>query len=153
MKINESDKSGFPAAVQAARNADVVIIVLGETGFQTGEGRSRTDITLPGVQTELLEAVVKANKNVVLVSMSGRPLDLSRESKLVPSLVQAWHLGSQSGNAIAQVLYGDYNPSGKLPMSFPRSIGQVPIYYNHKSFRLIHLHLGLLQRSLRSSWR
>ncbi|MEQ8812499.1 MAG: glycoside hydrolase family 3 C-terminal domain-containing protein, partial [Imperialibacter sp.] len=133
VKINESDKSGFPAAVQAARNADVVIIVLGETGFQTGEGRSRTDITLPGVQTELLEAVVKANKNVVLVSMSGRPLDLSRESKLVPSLVQAWHLGSQSGNAIAQVLYGDYNPSGKLPMSFPRSVGQMPIYYNHKS--------------------
>ncbi|MEQ9101900.1 MAG: beta-glucosidase BglX [Imperialibacter sp.] len=133
VKINETDKSGFPAAVQAAKTADVVIIVLGENGFQTGEGRSRTDITLPGVQTELLEAVVKANKNVVLVSMSGRPLDLSRESKLVPSLVQAWHLGSQSGNAIAQVLYGDYNPSGKLPMSFPRSVGQVPIYYNHKS--------------------
>jgi beta-glucosidase len=119
--------------VQAAKTADVVIIVLGENGFQSGEGRSRTDITLPGVQSELLEAVVKANKNVVLVNMSGRPLDLTKESALVPSLVQAWHLGSQSGNAIAQVLYGDYNPSGKLPMSFPRSVGQVPIYYNHKS--------------------
>ncbi len=133
VKINETDRSGFPAAIQAARNANIVILVLGEVGFQSGEGRSRTDITLPGVQSELLQAVVKANKNVILVNMSGRPLDLSMESALVPTLLQAWHLGSQSGNAIAQVLYGDYNPSGKLPMSFPRSVGQVPIYYNHKS--------------------
>ena len=133
VKINTTDRSGFGEAVNAARTSDVVVMVLGEHGFQSGEGRSRTDISLPGVQRELLEAVLKANQNVVLVLMSGRPLDITRESEVTPTIVQAWHLGSQSGNAIAQVLYGDYNPSGKLPMSFPRSVGQVPIYYNHKS--------------------
>lgn len=132
-KINMTDKSGFQEAVNAAKGADVVIMVLGEHGLQTGEGRSRTKIGLPGVQQELLETVYKANPNIILVLNNGRPLALPWAAENVPAIVEAWHLGTQSGHAIAQVLYGDYNPSGKLPMSFPRNVGQVPIYYNHKN--------------------
>ncbi|MNJ98080.1 Periplasmic beta-glucosidase precursor [compost metagenome] len=132
-KINMTDKSGFAEAVNTAKGADVVIMVLGEHGLLSGEGRSRTELGLPGVQQELLETVYKANPNIVLVLTNGRPLVLSWAAQNIPAIVEAWHLGTQSGNAIAQVLYGDYNPSGKLPMSFPRAVGQVPIYYNHKS--------------------
>ena len=120
-------------AKKIAVNSDVVIMVLGEDGFQTGEGRSRTDIGLPRLQQQLLEEIYSVNSNIVLVLNNGRPLTLGWADKHIPSIVEAWHLGTQSGNAIAQVLYGDYNPSGKLPMSFPRSVGQVPIYYNQKS--------------------
>ena len=133
VKINTSDTSGFSEAVSAAKGADVVVMVLGEHGFQSGEGRSRVDINLPGVQQELLEAVHAENKNIVLVVTNGRPLDLTWADENIPAIVEAWHLGTQSGNAIAQVLYGDYNPSGKLPMTFPRDVGQVPIYYNYKN--------------------
>ena len=133
VKINENDKSGFNAARNAARISDIVIMVLGEDGFQSGEGRSRTKIDLPGVQQELLEEVYKVNKNVVLVLMNGRPLNINWADENVPSIVEAWQLGTQTGNAVAQVLYGDYNPSGKLPMSFPRNVGQIPIYYNYKN--------------------
>ena len=133
VKINDNDKSGFNAAKNAAKNADVVVMVLGEDGFQSGEGRSRTDIGIPGVQQELLEEVYKVNKNIVLVLMNGRPLNINWADKNIPSIVEAWQLGTQTGNAVAQVLYGDYNPSGKLPMSFPRSVGQIPIYYNYKN--------------------
>lgn len=132
-KINTTDKSGFEKAIAAAKQADVVIMVLGEHGLQSGEGRSRSDITLPGVQQELLEAVYKANPNIVLVLQNGRPLAISWAAKNIPAIVEAWHLGTQSGHAIAQVLYGDYNPSGKLPMTFPRNVGQLPIYYNYKN--------------------
>lgn len=132
-KINMTDKSGFNEAVNAAKGADVVIMVLGEHGLQTGEGRSRADLALPGVQQELLETVYKANPNIVLVLTNGRPLVIPWAAKNLPAIVEAWHLGTQSGNAIAQVLYGDYNPSGKLPMTFPRAVGQLPMYYNHKS--------------------
>lgn len=132
-KINMTDKSGFTEAVNAAKDADVVIMVLGEHGLQTGEGRSRSELGLPGVQQELLETVYKANSNIVLVLNNGRPLAIPWAAEHVPAIVEAWHLGTQSGNAIAQVLYGDYNPSGKLPMTFPRNVGQVPIYYNHKN--------------------
>ena len=132
-KINMTDKSGFDKAVAAAKNADVVIMVLGEHGLQSGEGRSRAEIGLPGVQQELLETVFKANKNIVLVLQNGRPLTIPWAAKNIPAIVEAWHLGTQSGHAIAQVLYGDYNPSGKLPMTFPRNVGQLPIYYNYKN--------------------
>ena len=131
--INETDKSGFNAAIAAAKQSDVVVMVLGEHGFQTGEGRSRTNLQLPGVQQELLEAVYKVNPNIVLVLNNGRPLAISWADKNIPAIVEAWQLGTQTGNAVAQVLYGDYNPSGKLPMSFPRNVGQVPIYYNYKN--------------------
>ena len=131
--INEDDYSGIEAAVRAAENSDIVIMVLGEYGFQSGEGRSRAHIDLPGLQQDLLEAVYEVNKNIVLVLMNGRPLILNWADEHIPAILESWHLGSQSGHAIAQVLYGDYNPSGKLPMSFPRSEGQLPIYYNQKS--------------------
>lgn len=129
--INETDKSGFKEAIRLARKSDVVIMVLGEHGFQSGEGRSRTKLDLPGVQQELLEAVYEVNKNIILVLMNGRPLAIPWAAEHIPAILETWHLGSQSGNAIAQVLFGDYNPSGKLPMTFPRSVGQVPIAYNH----------------------
>ena len=133
VKINETDKSGFDEAVALAKQSEVVIMVLGEHGFQSGEGRSRTQLDLPGVQQELLEAVHQVNKNIILVLMNGRPLTITWADENLPTILEAWQLGSQSGNAIAQVLFGDYNPSGKLPMTFPRSVGQVPIYYNYYS--------------------
>ncbi len=133
IKINETDKSGFDEAIKVARAAEVVIMVLGEHGFQSGEGRSRTQLDLPGVQQELLEAIYKVNKNIILVLMNGRPLAITWADENIPAILETWHLGSQSGNAISQVLFGDYNPSGKLTMTFPRSVGQVPIYYNHYS--------------------
>ena len=133
VNINNTDKSEFAEAINNAKQADVVIMVLGEHGYQSGEGRSRTDLGLPGVQQQLLEEVYKVNKNIVLVLNNGRPLTITWADDNIPAIVEAWQLGTQSGNAIAQVLYGDYNPSGKLPMTFPRHVGQVPIYYNYKS--------------------
>ncbi len=133
VKINTSDTSGFAQAVKVAKSADVVILALGEHGMQSGEGRSRANLDLPGVQQQLLEAVYKVNKNIVLVLQTGRPLAIEWADNHIPAIINAWHLGTQSGNAIAQVLYGDYNPSGKLPMTFPRNVNQVPIYYNYKN--------------------
>lgn len=130
--INDACQKGFDQAIKVARNANVVIMVLGEGANHSGEARSRAKLGLPGVQLELLKEVYKANKNIVLVLMNGRPLAIPWEKEHIPAIVEAWHLGSQSGNAIAQVLSGQYNPSGKLPMTFPRSVGQVPIYYNYK---------------------
>ncbi len=132
VKLNHTDKTGFKEAKLAAKSADIVVMVLGEEGFQSGEGRSRTELGLPGLQQELLEEVFKVNKNIVLVLMNGRPLNLTWADENIPSILESWHLGTQSGNAIAEVLYGDYNPSGKLTMSFPRNVGQVPLYYNYK---------------------
>ena len=133
LNVNTTDRSGFDEAVKSSKNADVVIMNLGEHGLQSGEARSRTRLGLPGLQQELLEAVYKANPNIVLVLQNGRPLTLNWAEKNIPAIVEAWQLGSFSGSAIAQVLYGDYNPSGKLPMSFPRHVGQLPLYYNHLS--------------------
>jgi len=133
LKINTTDRSEFPKALAVAKTADVVVMVLGEVGYQSGEGRSRTELGLPGVQQDLLEAIYEVNKNIVLVLNNGRPLVLNWHNEHIPAIVEAWQLGTQSGNAIAQVLYGDYNPSGKLPMSFPRAVGQIPIYYNYKN--------------------
>ncbi len=131
--FNTTDRSGFEAAKKVAAIADVVVMVLGENGYQSGESRSRTNLDLPGLQQELLEEIYKVNSNVVLVLNNGRPLALPWASKNIPAIVEAWQLGTQTGNAVAQVLYGDYNPSGKLPMSFPRNVGQCPIYYNNYS--------------------
>jgi beta-glucosidase len=133
VQINTTDKTGFEEAIALAQKVEVVVMVLGEHGFQSGEGRSRSKLDLPGFQQELLEKVAAVNPNIVLVLMNGRPLVLNWAAENIPAIVEAWQLGTQSGHAIAQVLYGEYNPSGKLPMSFPRSVGQVPIYYNHKS--------------------
>ena len=133
VKVNETDRTGMKEAEKIAEGSDVVVMVLGEHGFQSGEGRSRTVLDLPGLQQELLEKIYAVNKNIVLVLMNGRPLAIPWAAEHIPAIVEAWHLGSQSGHAVAQVLYGDHNPSGKLPMSFPRNEGQIPIYYNHKN--------------------
>lgn len=133
LDINETDSSGIETAVAKAKNADVVIMVLGEHGRQSGEGRSRTSLDLPGLQQQMLEAVYEVNQNIVLVLNNGRPLTINWADKHIPAIVEAWQLGTQAGSAIASVLYGDYNPSGKLPMTFPKNVGQVPLYYNYKS--------------------
>ncbi|WP_408733614.1 beta-glucosidase BglX [Neptunitalea lumnitzerae] len=132
LTINTTNTEDFDDAIAAAKKSDVVVMVLGEHGFQTGEARSRTELGLPGVQQELLEAVYAVNKNIVLVLTNGRPLTINWAEANIPAIVETWQLGTETGNAVAQVLYGDYNPSGKLPMTFPRNVGQIPIYYNHK---------------------
>lgn len=133
LKINETDTSGFAKAREVAAKADLVLMVLGEDAYQSGEGRSQSDIRLAGVQKELLRTVFNVNNNIALVLINGRPLDISWAAENIPAIVEAWQLGSESGNAIADVLLGKYNPSGKLPVSFPRSVGQEPLYYNHKN--------------------
>jgi beta-glucosidase len=133
VQLNEDDASGFEEALAAARDADVVVVAAGEMAYQSGEGRSQVDVGLKGVQDELLQAVREVNDEVVVVLMNGRPLVLGWMAENVPSIVEAWHLGSQAGHAIADVLFGDVNPSGKLPVSFPRHVGQEPLYYNHKN--------------------
>ncbi len=131
IEINETDTSEFVEAINLAKQSQMVIMVLGEHSHQSGEARSRTKIGLPGVQQQLLEAVYKVNKNIVLVLMNGRPLAIPWAAEHIPAILETWELGTETGNAIASVLFGDYNPSGKLPMTFPRSVGQCPIYYNH----------------------
>ena len=133
VNINKEDTSGTHKAIKLASESDIVIAVLGEHGLQSGEGRSRTKINLPGLQEDFLKKIFKVNKKIVLVLMNGRPLDLSWVDENIPAVIEAWHLGTMSGEAISSVIYGDYNPSGKLPVSFPRSLGQVPIYYNYKN--------------------
>ncbi|WKK74617.2 beta-glucosidase BglX [Marivirga salinae] len=130
--INQDDRSGFEEAKRTAKNADIVIMALGETAYMSGEGRSRADIDLPGLQKELLKEIHAINPNIVLVLMNGRPLELRWEDENIPAIVETWHLGQRAGTAIAETLLGDNNPSGKLTMSFPRHLGQLPIYYNHK---------------------
>ncbi len=119
-------------AVALAAPADVVVAVLGEASEFSGEAASRSDIGLPASQKRLLEALTKTGKPVVLVLMSGRPLTIADEMDQATAVLQAWFAGHEAGNAIADVLFGAYNPSGKLTMTFPRNVGQVPIYYNHK---------------------
>ena len=131
--IEGKDGNGIPAAVALARQADVVVLAVGEARGMSGEAKSRSVIDLPGRQKDLVRAVRDAGKPVVLVVMSGRPLTLATEAEQVPAILATWLLGSESGNAIADVLFGDYNPSGKLPISFPRALGQIPIYYSHKN--------------------
>ena len=131
--INNKDTTGTYKAVKLASKSDIVIAVLGEHGLQSGEGRSRTKINLPGLQEDFLKKIYKVNKKIILVLMNGRPLDLSWVDENIPAVIEAWHLGTMSGEAISSVIYGDHNPSGKLPVSFPRSLGQVPIYYNYKN--------------------
>jgi beta-glucosidase len=133
LPINENDTTGMAQAISVAKDADIVIMMLGEHGLQSGEGRSRAQLNLPGLQQSLLEAVYKVNPRIVLVLMSGRPLAISWAAKHVPGILLAWQPGSQSGHAIVDVLLGKYNPAGKLPMTFPRSDRQLPIYYNQFS--------------------
>ncbi|WP_207491652.1 beta-glucosidase BglX [Aridibaculum aurantiacum] len=120
-------------AVATANRADVIVAVVGEASEMSGEAASRSDINLPGNQTALLEALAKTGKPLVVVMMSGRPLTITREMQLATSFLHVWFQGHEAGNAIADVLFGNYNPSGKLTMSFPYNVGQIPVYYNHKN--------------------
>ena len=124
---------GIQEAVQAANNADVTIVFLGELAAMTGEASSRASLDFPGRQKELLERVVALGKPVVLVIESGRPLDVRWANDHVAAIIQAWYPGVQAGNAIADILLGDASPSARLPISWPRSVGQIPVYYNHKN--------------------
>jgi beta-glucosidase len=131
--ITSMDTSGFAAAVAAARAADAVILVVGEHHDMTGEAYSRATLDLPGVQLDLAKRIQGTGKPVVAVVMGGRPLSINWLDENVPAILETWFLGVQMGPAVADVLFGDYNPSGKLPITFPRTVGQVPIYYNAKN--------------------
>src|SRR5438874_3974143 len=120
-------------AVNVAKKADTVILFVGELAGMTGEASSRASLDLPGDQMKLISAVLATKKPVVLVLESGRPLDISWDPERVPAIIQAWYLGVLSGNAIADVLFGDASPTARLPVSWPRAVGQIPIYYNHKN--------------------
>ena len=131
--VDGTNKDGFAEAVETAKRADVVILSIGERRDMSGEAKSRSDLHLPGVQEDLVKAIQATGKPVVVLINAGRPLIFNWTADNVPAIVYTWWLGTEAGNAIANVLFGDYNPSGKLPMTFPREVGQVPIYYNHFS--------------------
>lgn len=128
---NDTDRSGFAEAVAAAQQADAVILCLGEPQNYSGEGNARVDITLPGVQNELAEAVAAVNPNTVALTFSGRPLNLTALHRTVPAILHLWFPGTEGGSAAANLLFGKANPCGKLSMSFPKHVGQCPLYYNH----------------------
>ena len=128
---DDTDKSGFDSAIKAAKNADAVILCLGEHGEYVGEGNCRTDLDLPGVQNELAELIINENKNTAVLLFTGRPLAIKKLNETVPAILNMWHPGTEGGNAAARLLFGDANPCGKLSVSFPQSVGQCPIYYNH----------------------
>lgn len=131
--INDDDKSGFADAVEVARKSDVVVVAVGEAFDMSGEAKSRANIHLPGVQEELIKELKKSGKPVVVLIMAGRPLIFNWTADNADAIMYTWWLGSEAGHAMANVLFGDYNPSGKLPMTFPRSEGQLPIYYNYNN--------------------
>jgi len=131
--IEGRDTTGFAHAVEVARNADVVMMLVGEGDVMSGEAQSRTDIRLPGVQQQLVSRIATTGKPTVMVLFNGRPLDISVPANEVGAIVENWIPGSCGGDALADVLFGDYNPSGHLTMSFPRNVGQIPVYYNHKN--------------------
>ncbi len=129
----ETDRSGFSEAIKIAQKSDVILVAMGEEYNWSGEAASRTNITLPGEQRSLLKELKKIGKPMVLVLFNGRPLDLSWEAENMDAIVEAWYPGMMAGHAVADVLSGDYNPSAKLVMSFPRNVGQIPVYYSTKS--------------------
>ncbi len=131
--IVDTSTAGFGDAVALARQAGVAVVVVGEAADMSGEAASRSTLGLPGVQQQLLEAVQGTGTPVVLVLLSGRPLAVPWAAEHVPAILEAWALGVETGHAVADVLFGDVSPSGKLPVSVPRAVGQVPIYYNHKN--------------------
>lgn len=129
-EITGTSNEGFAEAVHAAEQSDVAVLALGESGVMSGEAGSRAHLDLPGNQEKLLEAVAATNKPIVLLVFSGRPLVLNWAAQHIPAIMEVWFPGTEAGSAIADVLYGDVSPSGKLPMSFPRAVGQEPLYYN-----------------------
>ncbi|MCZ4243989.1 glycoside hydrolase family 3 N-terminal domain-containing protein [Pedobacter punctiformis] len=132
-EIEGTSTAGFAEAVETAKQADVVIMAVGETLDMSGEAKSKANIHIPGVQEDLIKAIQATGKPVVVLLMAGRPLIFNWTADHVPAIMYTWWLGSEAGNAMTNVLYGDYNPAGKLPMTFPRDEGQIPLYYNYLS--------------------
>lgn len=130
-EISDTSRTGFAEALKIALQADIVILGVGEAGNMSGEAKSRSDISLPGVQEELIKAIYATGKPMIVMISAGRPLVFNWTADHAHAILYTWWLGTEAGNAIADVLFGDYNPSGKLPMSFPRTVGQIPYYYNH----------------------
>jgi beta-glucosidase len=131
--IDDSSRAGFAEAVAVASQADIVIMDVGEAPDMSGEAKSRSNLHLPGVQEELIRAIQATGKPVVVMISAGRPLIFNWTADHVPAILYTWWLGIRAGSAMADVVFGDYNPSGKLPISFPRAEGQIPIYYDHFS--------------------
>lgn len=129
--INDTSTHGFTDAVEIAKKSDVIILAVGESADMTGEASSRASLDLPGVQDDLIKLIASLHKPTIEVIMSGRPLSISYSVQHLQAILQAWFLGNEAGNAIADVIFGYYNPSGKLPLTWPVSVGQIPIYYNH----------------------
>ncbi|MAY75464.1 MAG: glycosyl hydrolase [Phycisphaerae bacterium] len=132
-KPDGDDRSGFQAAIALARSADVVLLFVGETEIMTGEANSRADLTLPGVQRELFEAIAETGTPVVAMLSTGRPIVVPEVEEKADAVMSVWHLGVEHGNGIADVVFGDVNPGAKLTMSWPRAIGQIPVYYARKN--------------------
>ncbi|WP_340155695.1 glycoside hydrolase family 3 C-terminal domain-containing protein, partial [uncultured Winogradskyella sp.] len=130
---DRTDQQMIDEAVAIAKKSDVILATLGESSEFSGESSSRTDIGIPQVQKDLLKALLKTGKPLVLVLFTGRPLTLVEENENVPSILNVWFPGSEAGLSISDVLFGDINPSGKLTATFPRNVGQVPLFYNHKN--------------------
>lgn len=130
-EIEGDNKDGFDEAIKIAEQSDVIILSIGERRDMSGEAKSRSDITIPGVQEELLKELLKTNKPIVVLISAGRPLVFNFTSENANAILYTWWLGSEAGNAIADVLFGDYNPSAKTTLTFPLSVGQIPIYYSH----------------------
>ncbi len=131
--INDSDMTGIDQAVSTAKKADFVILALGESFMMSGEAASRTNISLPGMQMQLAEAIIRTGKPVAVVLFNGRPLAIPELDKIAPAILETWFGGTEAGNGIADVLFGDVNPSGKITMTFPLNVGQIPIFYNTKN--------------------
>ena len=136
-EFGNDSTEGFARAVEAARSADAVVMVMGGKSGLTpectcGEMRDRTTLELPRVQQDLIRAVLGAGKPVILVIIDGRPVAFDWIAEKAPAIIEAWLPGEEGGNAVADILFGDYNPGGKLPISFPHSTGQLPVYYGLK---------------------
>ncbi len=131
--IESNDVSGFSEAVRVASNSDIVVMVMGEFHNMSGENNCRTNLNLPSVQLDLLKAIKKTGKPTVLVLMNGRPLTINWEKENMDAILEAWFPGTMGGAAIADVLAGKYNPAGKLTITFPQNVGQIPLFYNHKN--------------------
>ena len=131
--LTTDNEQGFTEALSAARQADIILFAGGEDYNWSGEAACRTDIKLPGAQQALLKQLKKTGKPIILVLFNGRPLDLSWEDRNLNAILEAWYPGTMGGHAVADIIAGDYNPSGRLTLSFPRNVGQIPVYYNHKN--------------------
>ncbi len=132
-KVDSEDKSRFEEAIDAVNRSDVAIVVIGETRDMSGEAHSRATLDLPGVQEELIKEIHKTGKPVIAILMNGRPLTINWVSENIPAIIESWYLGCEHGSAIADLLFGDFVPSGKLTVTFPKGVGQIPLYYNHKN--------------------